>query len=219
MSAAVRPVRRFRLVWDDLRGRSGDRVIGQVARQLGAARDGADLAREMAAGRTPPAAARVRMAELEHAGDAERAALAAMLRGVLATPIDREDLYRLSRSIDDVLDNLRDFVRESDMFGPSELGFAVPPLDAVLEGLTALDTAVRKVLAEPAAVTIAALGARKAGNRVRENRQAALAQLFAGPLDIDVLRRRELLDRLDAVGRRLGEAADALSDAMLKRSH
>ena len=75
------------------------------------------------------------------------------------------------------------------------------------------------VLAEPAAVTIAALGARKAGNRVREYRQAALARLFAGPLDIDVLRSRELLDRLDAVGRRLGEAADALSDAMLKRSH
>lgn len=142
-----------------------------------------------------------------------------MLHGVLATPIDREDLYRLSRSVDDVLDNLRDFVREADLFGPPGLGFAVPPLDAVLEGLTSLDTAVRKVLAEPAAVTVAALGARKAGNRVRETRQAALTRLFAGPLDIDVLRRRELLDRLDAVGRRLGEAADALSDAMLKRSH
>lgn len=219
MSAAVRPVRRMRLVWDDLRGRSGDRVIGQVARQVSAARDGAELARELAAGRTPSGKARARMAEIEHAGDAERAALAAMLRGALATPIDREDLYRLSRSADDVLDNLRDFVREADLFGPPGLGFAVPPLDAVLEGLTALDAAVRKVLAEPAAVTIAALGARKAGNRVRENRQAALARLFAGPLDIDVLRRRELLDRLDAVGRRLGEAADALSDAMLKRSH
>jgi hypothetical protein len=219
VSAAVRPVRRFRLVWDDLRGRSGDRVIGQVARQVRAARDGAELAREMAAGRVPSADARARMAEIEHAGDAERAALAAMLRGVLATPIDREDLYRLSRSADDVLDNLRDFVREADLFGPPGLGFAVPPLDAVLEGLTALDAAVRKVLAEPAAVTIAALGARKAGNRVREYRQAALARLFAGPLDIDVLRSRELLDRLDAVGRRLGEAADALSDAMLKRSH
>lgn len=219
MSAAIRPVRRMRLVWDDLRGRTGDRVIGQVARQVSAVRDGAELAREMAAGRTPSGRARARMADIEHAGDAERAALAAMLRGVLATPIDREDLYRLSRSVDDVLDNLRDFVREADMFGPPGLGFAVPPLDAVLEGLTALDTAVRKVLAEPAAVTIAALGARKAGNRVRETRQAALTELFGGPLDIDVLRKRELLDRLDAVGRRLGEAADALSDAMLKRSH
>jgi len=217
--AAVRPVWRFRLVWDDLRGRSGDRVIGQVARQIRAARDGAELARKMAAGLVPPGAARARMAEIEHAGDAERAALAAMLRSVLATPIDREDLYRLSRSVDDVLDNLRDFVRETDLFGPPGLGFAVSPLDAVLEGLAALDTAVRMVLAEPAAVTIAALGARKAGTRVRENRQAALAQLFAGPLDLDVLRSRELLDRLDAVGRRLGEAADALSDAMLKRSH
>ncbi|MFI6515544.1 DUF47 domain-containing protein [Spirillospora sp. NPDC050679] len=219
MSAAPHPARRFRLVWDDLRGRSGDRVIDQVSRQIRAVRDGAELAREMAAGRTPSDAARARMAEIEHAGDAERGALAAMLRGVLATPLDREDLYRLSRSVDDVLDNLRDFVREADLFGPPELGFALPPLEAVLDGLTALDIAVQKVIAEPAAVTVAALGARKARNRVRETRQAALARLFAGPLDLDVLRRRELLARLDAVGRRLGEAADALSDAMLKRSH
>ncbi|MBO2458020.1 DUF47 domain-containing protein [Actinomadura violacea] len=219
MSAAVRPARRFRLVWDDLRGRSGNRVIDQVGRQLRAVRDGAGLAREMAAGRTCPADARARMAEIEHAGDAERAALAALLRDVLATPIDREDLYRLSRSIDDVLDNLRDFVREADLFGPPDLGFTLAPLDAVLDGLTALDGAVRKVLAEPAAVTLAALGARKARNRVREARQAELARLFAGPPGTDVLRCRELLARLDAVGRRLGEAADALSDAMLKRSH
>ncbi|RFU42570.1 DUF47 family protein, partial [Actinomadura logoneensis] len=186
---------------------------------VGTARRGADLAAEMAAGRIPPAEARARMTELEHAGDAERAELAAMLHGSLATPIDREDLYRLSRSVDDVLDNLRDFVREADLYGPSSLGFAVPPLAAVHDGLTALDTAVGKVLAEPAAVTVAALGARKAGNRVRQTRQTALADAFAGPLDVELLRRRELLERLDAVGRRLGEAADALSDAMLKRSH
>ncbi|MQY07687.1 DUF47 domain-containing protein [Actinomadura macrotermitis] len=219
MSAATRPARRLRLVWDDLRGRSGDRVMEQVSRQIRAVRAGAELAREMAAGERTPASARSRMAELEHVGDAERAALAEMLGDVLATPIDREDLYRLSRSVDDVLDNLRDFVREADLFGPPDLGFTVPLLDAVLDGLNALDAAVRKVLAEPAAVTIASLAARKARNRVRETRQAALARLFAGPLDIDVLRARELLGRLDAVGRRIGESADALSDAMLKRSH
>ncbi|MFI0352649.1 DUF47 domain-containing protein [Actinomadura sp. 9N407] len=219
MNAFARPVHRIRGVWDDLLGRSGERVIGQVGRQIGAVGEGARLAREMAAGRTAPAAARSRMTGIEHAGDAERAALARMLNGALVTPIDREDLYRLSRSVDDVLDNLRDFVRESDMFGPAELGFTVPPLDAVLDGLTALDDAVRLVIAEPAAVTVAALGVRKAGNRVRQTRQAALAELFAGPIAMEVLRGRELLDRLDAVGRRLGEAADALSDAMLKRSH
>ena len=38
------------------------------------------------------------------------------LAGVLVTPVDREDLFRLSRSIDDVLDNLRDFVREWDLY-------------------------------------------------------------------------------------------------------
>ncbi|HEY6740681.1 MAG TPA: DUF47 domain-containing protein, partial [Actinopolymorphaceae bacterium] len=61
--------------------------------------------------------------------------------------------------------------------------------------------------------------AKKADNRVREAKQHAIAELFDGPVDVDMLRKRELLTRLDGVGQLLGEAANALSDAMLKRSH
>ncbi|NUT39518.1 MAG: DUF47 family protein [Thermoactinospora sp.] len=215
---------RLRRAWDDLRGASGPRIVALVAAQIATARSGAVLALETAHGRVAPPVARARMARIEHEGDAARAELVKALRGSLATPIDREDLYRLSRSVDDVLDHLRDYVREGDLFGPAAVTgadtarFAVEPLRAIIDGLDGLQVALGRVLADPASVTSCALAARKAGGRVRQHYQTELARLFAGPLEMEVLRRRELLARLDAVGRRLGEAADALADAMLKRS-
>ncbi|WP_218004648.1 DUF47 domain-containing protein [Microtetraspora niveoalba] len=214
-----RGLRRFGRAWDDLRGRSGRRIVDLVRGQIAVARAGAELARSTALGRIDRSAARVEMAELEHEGDAERAELVRVLRRVLTTPIDREDLFRLSRSIDDVLDHLRDYVRETDLFGPDDLGFAVEPLRALIDGLDELEVAVAKMIDDPGSVTRAVLATRKAGSRVRQLYQARLAELYAGPLEMDTLRKRELLSRLDAVGRRLGEAADALADAMLKRSH
>ncbi|MEU6429278.1 DUF47 family protein [Microbispora sp. NPDC046973] len=219
MTGARGRSRRFARAWDDLRGRSARRVVGLVRGQIAVARDGAGLARATAAGATDRSAARARMAEVEHEGDAARAELVETLRRVLATPIDREDLFRLSRSIDDVLDHLRDYVRETDLFGPEDLGFAVEPLQAVIDGLDELDAAVLKMLDDPGSVTVAVLATRKCCNRLRQLCQARLAELFSGPLRMETLRERELLARLDAVGRRLGEAADALADAMLKRSH
>ncbi|MER5323942.1 DUF47 domain-containing protein [Streptosporangium roseum] len=219
MSGADGRARRFLRAWDDVRGRSGRRVVDLVRRQVAVVRAGAVLARSTATGEIERSAARTRMAEVEHEGDAARAELVRVLRRVLATPVDREDLFRISRSVDDVLDHLRDYVRETDLFGPDDLGFAVEPLQAVIDGLDELENAVLKMIEDPGSVTVAVLATRKACSRVRQLYQTRLTELFSGPLEMDTLRGRELLSRLDAVGRRLGEAADALADAMLKRSH
>ncbi|MGR6918317.1 DUF47 domain-containing protein [[Actinomadura] parvosata] len=216
-----RPGRRRRglaRAWDDLRGRSSRRVVGLVRAQIAVARAGAELAGRMAGGHDR-SLARARMAEIEHQGDAARAELVTSLRRVLVTPIDREDLFRLSRSIDDVLDQLRDYVREADLFGPRDLGFATELLQALTKGLDELERAVQHMIDDPGSVTEAVLATRKARTRMRQLRQSRLGELFTGTLNMDTLRRRELLSRLDAVGQRLGEAADALADAMLKRSH
>lgn len=219
MSGMGGRARRFARAWDDLRGRSGRRVVDLVRGQVAVARAGAVLARSTASGTIERSAARTQMAQVEHEGDAARAELVRVLRRMLATPIDREDLFRLSRSVDDVLDHLRDYVREADLFGPEDLVFAVEPLQAVIDGLDELEDAVLKMIDDPGSVTVAVLATRKACSRVRQLYQTRLTELFAGPLEMDTLRGRELLSRLDAVGRRLGEAADALADAMLKRSH
>ncbi|TDU87996.1 hypothetical protein EV138_1535 [Kribbella voronezhensis] len=70
-----------------------------------------------------------------------------------------------------------------------------------------------------AEATMTTLAVRKCAGRVRQLYQSSVADLFEQEVSTDLLKRRELLRRLDVVGLRLGECADALSDAMLKRSH
>ena len=155
------------------------------------------------------------MAAVERRGDTMRGELVARLSGVLVAPIDREDLFRLSRSIDDVLDNLRDFIREWDLYGSGRHVVSGP---ARRHG---------RRHRRPAA--------RGAGHRQRPQRRedrpgieesaGEIRRLyddrarppFRGKLTMEVVKCRELLRRLDVVGLRLNEAADRLSDAAVKR--
>ena len=55
-------------------------------------------------------------------------------------------------------------------------------------------------------------------NEIRPRYQLAMAELLADPVTAQTLKVRESLRRLDVVGLRLGEAADALADGAMKRS-
>lgn len=202
----------------DLTGRNDEVFVRALRGQVDAATTGAELA--IAAMRGEAGAPLLdRMSEVERAGDARRTELIEELSHALTTPIDREDLFRVSRSIDDVLDNLRDFAREFDWFAPQDLSRLASPLEALVDGLGALGSAVETLVDHPDRVTEASRSAKKYGNELRRRYQWALADLFADHLSMDTLKQRDLLRRLDVVGLRLGEAADALADGAMKRSH
>jgi uncharacterized protein len=204
----------------ELAGSNEQRLVHALQAQIAAAVAGAHLAGELVTGKTPPSEARTEIGAIEHRGDRHRGVLVEALGRALVTPFDREDLFRLSRSIDDVLDNLRDFVREYDLFDAPAATSFVPVLAAIEEGLQQLSEAVGRMLESPAGLTRGALAAKKVGNTVRQEYQLALGELFGGSeVTMDVLKCRELLRRLDVVGLRLGESADALADGAMKRSH
>ncbi|ADB32900.1 hypothetical protein Kfla_3847 [Kribbella flavida DSM 17836] len=210
---------RIRRLYDDLTGATHHRALDALHAQLAAALGGVRLTARMTRGELTPAQARAEMVGVEHDGDSLRAVLVRELSTALTTPIDREDLYRLSRSVDDVLDNLRDLVRETDLYRavPDQGDLAM--LTAVGDGLALLQDAIGALPRRPAEVTLTTLAVRKCASRIRQLYQSAVAVLFEQEVSTDMLKRRELLRRLDVVGLRLGECADALSDAMLKRSH
>jgi hypothetical protein len=211
-------LRRARRIIDDLSGRSHHRVVDILVRQIDEASAGADLAAAVATGSLPSAPGRARMSEIEHAGDGHRGELVVELAAVLTTPIDREDLFRLSRSIDDVLDNLRDCVRETDLYDVAVPAPSAEAFAAIAEGLALLRRAVTRLTTSPGGVAELALAARKRSGRVRRIYQLAMADLLSAEITGTTLKQRELLRRIDIVGLRLGECADALADAMLKRS-
>ena len=191
-------------------------VLATLEAQLTEAAAACRLALSVAEGSVTSADALLRIAEIEHRGDAMRSELVTRLTGVLVAPIDREDLFRLSRSIDDVVDNLRDFVREWDLYGFKKAGAFVGLLDAAARGIGDLQLAVQAVAKDPKD-TKTALAAKRSANEIRRLYDSELGRLFRGELAMAVVRRRELLRRLDVVGLRLNEAADRLSDAAIKR--
>lgn len=191
-----------------------DLVDGLVG-QLRSTEAACDIALLLARGSLSAGAAREDVAVVEHEGDAWRAHVVESLIRALTSYLDREDLFTYSRAVDDVLDNLRDFVREVDLYEVTPAPDWVPVLEQIRDGVRALGAATECLREDVRRVSVAALAAKK--TPVRATYQAAMARLLAEPLDDSTLRRREVLRRLDIVGLRLSEAADYLATAAIKR--
>ncbi|GAA0715884.1 DUF47 family protein [Dactylosporangium roseum] len=198
----------------DLAGANDRSLVDLVVAQVRCAERGIEVAHQVTAGAVDPARARHLVGVVEHDGDARRAALIGRLRRSVTSPIDREDLFRLSRGVDDVLDATRDFVREFDLFGAVPDPLYGPVLDRLAGGLARLDAAVLLLPSEPRRAAEAAAEAKKPG--VRPAYQHAVAALMAGT-GARALAPVLLLGRLDVAGERLAAAADALADGVMKR--
>ena len=191
-------------------------VVSALEAQLTEANKACGVARAVAGGTIDSTTADERMAAVERRGDTMRGELVARLSGVLVAPIDREDLFRLSRSIDDVLDNLRDFIREWDLYEIKAATSYLGLLDATAAGIADLQLAVQAIANDPKDVKTA-LASKESAGEIRRLYDIELGRLFRGKLTMEVVKCRELLRRLDVVGLRLNEAADRLSDAAIKR--
>ncbi|MFI7135278.1 DUF47 domain-containing protein [Nonomuraea sp. NPDC050153] len=210
-------MKRLRRIRDLMTGRMDSALTEALLGQLRATKEGAWLAMSMIGGEVGRTGAHEQMRSIEHIGDEERACLVEELKTALVTPIDPEDLFRLSRSIDDVLDSLRDFVRESHLYRvPDQIRFT-PMLDQVLVGIEALESAVRELASHPTAVVHAALEAKKAGGSIRRMYQYQISRIFSGEVTAEALKERELVRRLEIVGVAIGNAADAITDGAMKR--
>ncbi|MDX3107589.1 DUF47 domain-containing protein [Nonomuraea angiospora] len=212
-----RAMKRLRRIRNLMTGRMDTALTEALLGQLRATKEGAWLAMAMIGGEVGRTGAHEEMRSIEHIGDEERAALIKELKTALVTPIDPEDLFRLSRAIDDVLDSLRDFVRESHLYRiPDQIRFT-PLLDQVIVGIEALEKAVRDLASRPSAVVQDALEAKKVGGSIRRMYQYEISRIFSGEVTADALKTRELVRRLEIVGVAIAHAADAIADGAMKR--
>lgn len=184
--------------------------------QLAVTVRGVELAQRTAADPSTAERGRDVMAGIEHEGDEARHNVVLAMSRAVVTPLDREDLFRASRSIDDVLDNTRDFVREMVLWDASAGCQGVVALRRVHRSLGRLGQALAADRAQISRTEC--LAARKEAGRVRRAYQDGLVEVFEGPLTMESLKMRELLRRLDVIGLRLTEAADALLDGLVKRT-
>lgn len=203
--------------WAELTGASDREVVACLGQQLTVARDAAGVAHRLMLGELPTEQARAEAVRIEQTGDETRDEVFGMLSRLLTTPMDREDLYRFSRSLENVTDNLRDFVREADLLGIHDDGLLRPVVVAVGDALARMVAPLEAIDEDVGRAGQLAIATHREINEVRRTYQRSLADLYEGELTMATLKRRDLLRRLDIVGLQLAEAVAALSDGAMKR--
>jgi uncharacterized protein len=165
-------------------------------------------------------AASALLSSKEKAADEARRILIDELNKTFITPFDREDIFLLSRTIDDVLDYAYSTVSEMEILkvGPTEYMQKMAALlrDAAYE----LSMAVDRLENHPGVANDHAQRAKALENRVEEVYREALADLFSGGEDIQhvikMLKLREVYRHLSNAADRGDEAANVIADIIVK---
>jgi predicted phosphate transport protein (TIGR00153 family) len=157
--------------------------------------------------------------EIEREGDATRRILIDELRRTYATPFDREDLFALSRAIDDILDAANETAVELAMYrigAPEGLNEMAKVL---IEGARHISDAVAELLDHPGVAAEHAVRAKRSENRIDSLYHQAVGSLFDSEGELNqILKSREIYRHLKNSADRIDRAADEISVIVIKRS-
>lgn len=166
---------------------------------------------------TPTKARRIR--DLEHEGDEITHLILMRLNTVFVTPIDHEDIHRLTSTLDDVLDHIDS---AADLFVLHKIESPLPEMRAQADVLARAATKAREALAvlpkyaqlRPFAVEINRL--ENEGDRLHRQ---AVADLFGGDhRAMDVLKWKDIIDEMEAAIDKLEDVSDILEAIALKQT-
>lgn len=144
------------------------------------------------------------------------------LMNTFVTPIDREDIFSLSRALDNFIDYVYDTVEELEIF---ELDAPEPVIEIaglLHEMATELHLAITQLIDYPGVAQEHARRVKHLENRVEDSYRLSLAALFQGPQDIhqvmEILKTREVLRHLSNAADQGDIAADTVMDIVVKWS-
>ena len=159
--------------------------------------------------------------QAEDAADDIRRSLIDELNRNFVTPIDREDIFALSRAIDDVVDYANSTVEEMTTLEvhPNEHLRIMAAL--LREGAFEISRAVTIIKARPQVATQYAVKAKTLENQVEKHYREAVAALFKEKLksldDVaEMMKLREIYRHLSNAADRGDEAADIICDIIIK---
>jgi predicted phosphate transport protein (TIGR00153 family) len=144
-----------------------------------------------------------RMRAAEHAGDEATHAIMRELNETFVTPFDREDIYRLASSLDDVMDAMEAAVDLVVLYQIGDLPSEIADQVDVLERAAELTAEAMPNLRTMSNLTEYWIEVNRLENQADQIHRKLLAQLFNGKYDaIEVLKLKQIVDVLE-------EAADA----------
>jgi predicted phosphate transport protein (TIGR00153 family) len=156
----------------------------------------------------------------EKEADEVRRILIDELNRTFITPIDREDIFSLSRTIDDVLDYVYSTVNEMRILKVQPTPYMGRIASLLREAGGELALAVQRLKEHPSVATDHAQRAKALENRVEDVYREAIADLFNGPEDVQhivqMLKMREVYRHLSNAADRGDEAANVIGDIVVK---
>jgi uncharacterized protein len=163
-------------------------------------------------------AAAVRQAEKD--ADEVRRILIDDLNRTFVTPMDREDIYALSRAIDDVMDYAYGTLEEMQLFDVEPNEFLQRIVSLLHEGANEIHLAMLRLKDNPKVASEHASRAKALENRVERVYREAVADLFSGPESVqqvmEMLKLREIYRHLSNCADRGDAAANIVHDIVVK---
>lgn len=196
-----------------------DRFVELLIRQAEQALEAMNaLEQYMRKGRSEKSAARVVQAEKD--ADEFRRILIDHLNRTFVTPLDREDIFALSRAIDDIVDYAYTTVEEMRVLGVEPNSYLQRMVSLLQDAAQEVLLAMQRLKENPGVAAEHATRAKALENRVERVYREALADLFSGPKDVheimDMLKLRELYRHLSNCADRGDEAANIIHDIVVK---
>ncbi len=159
----------------------------------------------------------------EKEADEVRRILIEELMRTFVTPFDREDIFSLSRDIDDVLDYAYTTVDEMEILDVSPTPYMARMASLLFEAAQEIELAVERL--QDNHLTVAQDHAQRAKafeNRVEQVYREAIADLFRGSKNfkhvMTLLKEREIYRHLSNASDREDTAANVISDIVMKMS-
>jgi predicted phosphate transport protein (TIGR00153 family) len=158
---------------------------------------------------------------IEHAADETRRVLIDDLNHTFVTPFDREDIFALSLSIDDVLDYASTTVDEMTILKVKPNPYLKRMASLLADAAREIHQGVQQLEAHPAVANDHAVRAKALENRMEGVYREALGTLFNNPRSlrhvVDMLKLREIYRHLSNAADRVDAAANVIADIVVKR--
>lgn len=162
-----------------------------------------------------------RLTEIEKEADEVRRILIDELNRTFVTPIDREDIFALSLTIDDVLDYADTTVEEMELLDIDPTQHMERMVSLLSEAATEIYRGVMRLENNPGVANDHAVRAKALENRTETVYREAIADLFHLPRDVDhiveMLKLREVYRHLSNAADRGDAAANVLGDIVVKK--
>ncbi|MCA2000229.1 MAG: DUF47 family protein [Chloroflexi bacterium] len=158
----------------------------------------------------------------EKEADEVRRILIDELNRTFVTPFDREDIFALSRSIDDVVDYADTTVMEMLILKVKPTPYMLRIASLLKDAAYEIWHGVQRLPNHPNVAIDHAQRAKALENRVEAVYREAIADLFSGPEDlhhvVEMLKMREVYRHLSNAADRGDEAANSIADIVVKKT-